>query len=213
MSMKIEKRFTVEAPPERVWAFLTDPERVASCLPGAAITEKVDDRTYKGTMKVKLGPVSASYRGRLRFESLDPDSRTAELSGGGEDTKGKGGAQMRMTSRLEETDGGGTDVHVVSDVEVTGMLAQFGRGMIVDVSDQMFEKFTAKMREQLAGVGTGVEAAEGPEEGNDDALNVGSVGLETGKRAIGRAFRRLSGRGDGDEEQAGNGNEDEREAR
>lgn len=210
MAIRIEKRFTVDAPPEAVWAFLTDPERVASCLPGASVTEKVDDRTYAGTMKVKLGPVSATYKGRLRFERLDPESRIAELSGGGEETKGKGGAQMRMTSRLEETDDGGTDVRVASDVEVTGLLAQFGRGMIDDVSDQMFEKFTAKMREQLEGEGGVATAAR--EEGEEDALDVGSIGVEAGKRAIGRAFRRLSGGGNHGEDGDGNGNGDGREA-
>lgn len=195
MAIRIEKSFTVEAPPERVWAFLVDPERVASCLPGAAITGKVDEDTYAGTMKVKLGPVSASYRGRLRFDRLDRESWTAELSGGGEETKGKGGARMTMTSRLEET-AAGTEVSVVSDVEVTGILAQFGRGMIQNVSDRMFETFTSRMRDQLEDDGAGGTAGSLEE---DEALDVGSVGVEAGKRAIGRAFRRLSGRGDEDE--------------
>lgn len=204
MAIRIEKTFTVKARPEKVWAFLTDPEKVASCLPGAAITEKVDDRTYAGTMKVKLGPVSASYKGRLRFDRLDPEARVAELSGGGEETKGKGGAQMKMTSRLAEKDGG-TEVQVVSDVEVTGILAQFGRGMIDDVSDQMFEKFTGRMRASLEGDGSDSAPA-----GDEEALNVGSIGVEAGKRALGRAFRKLSGHGDGDED---NGTEDGREER
>lgn len=211
MAIEIEKSFHVDAPIERVWAFLIDPERVASCLPGAEITEQVDDDTYKGTMKVKLGPVSAKYNGRLRFERLDEASRTAELSGGGEDTKGKGGAQMKMTSRLEEADGGGTDVHVTSNVDVTGMLAQFGRGMIDNVSDRMFETFTSRMREQLEGDETGPGAERG--ERGDEALDVGSVGVEAGKRAIGNAFRKLSGRGDDDEDDEPTGNGDGEEAR
>lgn len=207
MAIRIEKTFTVKAPPGEVWAFLTDPEKVASCLPGAAITEKLDDRTYAGTMKVKLGPVSASYKGRLRFDRLDPEAMIAELSGGGEETKGKGGAQMRMTSRLEEVDEG-TGVHVVSDVEVTGILAQFGRGMIDDVSDQMFEKFTAKMRASLEGDRSGAPAGDGEKE---EALDVGSIGVQAGKRAIGRAFRKLSGGGDEEENEAGT--DDGKEAR
>lgn len=205
MAIEIEKSFHVDAPIEEVWAFLIDPERVASCLPGAEITEQLDDDTYKGTMKVKLGPVSARYRGRLRFERLDPESRTAELSGGGEEAKGKGGAQMKMTSRLEEADGG-TDVHVTSEVEVTGMLAQFGRGMIDNVSDRMFETFTSRMREQLEKGGDGSNA-EGADD--DEALDVGSVGVEAGKRAIGRAFRKLSGRGDDEDDGSGTGNGEE----
>lgn len=198
MAIRIEKTFTVDAPPEKVWAFLTDPERVAACLPGAAITGKVDEKTYAGTMKVKLGPVSASYKGRLRFDRLDPEARVAELSGGGEESQGKGGAQMKMTSRLEEKDGG-TEVHVTSDVDVTGILAQFGRGMIQNVSDQMFDKFTAKMRSDLEGGGAATAAGE-----KEEALDVGSIGVQAGKAAIGRAFRKLSGRGDD-----GNGTEEE----
>lgn len=213
MAIRIEKTFHVDAPPGKVWAFLTDPEAVASCLPGAAITEQVDDDTYAGTMKVKLGPVSASYRGRLTFERLDADARIAELSGRGEDTNGKGGARMKMTSRLEEA-AGGTEVHVASDVEVTGMLAQFGRGMIENVSDQMFERFTAKMRERLEGEAAPGPAGEDAGEDDDEALDVGSVGVEAGKRAVGRAFRKLTGRGDeNDDEADGNGNGDGREAR
>jgi len=147
--MQIEKSFVVRAAAPAVWSFLIDPYRVASCLPGAAITEKVSDEEYKGTMTVKVGPVTASYRGKLRFDRLDEAAGEAELSGSGQETKGKGGADMRMKSRVVARSPQETEVTVVSDVNVFGILAQFGRGMIQDVSDQMFGKFSDAMRRQL----------------------------------------------------------------
>jgi carbon monoxide dehydrogenase subunit G len=149
MGIPIEKTFVVRAPAGAVWDFLTDPSRVARCLPGAAITEKVDDQTYGGTIIVKVGPVVASYRGKVRFEKLDAASREAEITASGQETKGKGGADMRMKSRVSEHGPGEAEVSVISDVNVVGVLAQFGRGMIQDVSDQMFQKFTDGMRREL----------------------------------------------------------------
>lgn len=182
MAIPIEKSFVVKAPADRVWEFLTDPYRVAKSLPGAAITEQLDDQTYAGTMTVKVGPVSASYKGQVRFERLDSDARVAELTGRGLDVRGKGGADMRMTSRLVERGPGETEVMVTSEVSVTGILAQFGRGMIQDVSDQMFEKFTEGMRAELEGGGQGA--------GKADALDVASLGAAVGKKALGRVVRR-----------------------
>ncbi len=150
MGMEITKTFVVQAPAAAVWDFLTDPYKVASCLPGAAITEKVDDSTYTGTMTIKVGPVTASYRGKMRFERLDAAAMEAYLAATGQETKGKGGADMRMKSRVVAKGPEETEVTVVSDVNVMGVLAQFGRGMIQDVSDQLFQKFSDGMRRQLA---------------------------------------------------------------
>ncbi len=149
MGMQIEKSFVVGAARSAVWDFLVDPYRVAKCLPGAAITEKVNDQEYAGTMTVKVGPVTASYRGKLRFERLDAAAGEADLAASGQETRGKGGADMRMKSRVVERSPGETEVTVVSDVNVFGILAQFGRGMIQDVSDQMFQKFSTAMRREL----------------------------------------------------------------
>jgi carbon monoxide dehydrogenase subunit G len=155
MGIPIEKSFVVAAPAAAVWDFLTDAAKVASCLPGAAITGKEDDSTWVGTMTVKVGPVTASYRGKLRFERLDAAAREAEIAASGQETRGKGGADMRMKSRVVERGPRETEVTVASDVNVVGVLAQFGRGMIQDVSDQLFRKFTEAMRRQL-------EAEEAP---------------------------------------------------
>jgi len=161
MGMQIEKSFVVNAPFSAVWDFLTDPAKVASCLPGAAITEKIDDRSYAGTMTVKVGPVTAGYRGKMRFERLDRDAGEAEIVASGQETKGKGGADMRMKSKVVERAPGATEVTVTSDVNVVGVLAQFGRGMIQDVSDQLFQKFSTSMRRELE---TAPAAAPAPAE-------------------------------------------------
>src|SRR3954462_11684652 len=130
MGMEITKSFVVQAPAAAVWDFLVDPYRVARCLPGAARTEQGDDSTYVGTMTVKVGPVTASYRGKLHFDRLDAEAREGELSASGQGTQGKGGADMRMKSRVAPRGPAETEVTVVSDVNVVGVLAQFGRGMI-----------------------------------------------------------------------------------
>src|SRR5436309_11331926 len=162
MGMEISKSFVVKAPKAAVWDFLTDPYQVAKCLPGAAVTDKVDDQTYAGTMTVKVGPVTASYRGKLRFERLDEAAGEADITASGQETRGKGGADMRMKSRVVERAPGETEVTVVSDVNVMGVLAQFGRGMIQDVSDQLFQKFTDAMRRELETPAAAVPEAAPP---------------------------------------------------
>ena len=147
--MEISKSFVVKASPEAAWNFLTDPVRVARCLPGAAITNQVDERTHAGTITVKVGPVAATYKGTMRFERLDPQARTAEIVASGQDMRGKGGAQLRMTSALVERAPGETEVTITSHVNVMGLLAQLGRGMIQDVSDQMFATFVTAARAEL----------------------------------------------------------------
>jgi len=149
MALEITKTVVVKAPLARVWDFLVDPQSVARCMPGAAITGRLDERTYGGTMTVKVGPVSSSYRGKVVFERLDPLTRTAQIVATGQDVRGKGGADLRLTSRLREMGPAETEVTAVSQVNITGILAQMGRGMVEDVSDQMFQIFSQRLREEL----------------------------------------------------------------
>ncbi len=195
MAIEITKTFVVKTPVALAWNFLTDPRRVASCLPGAAITDYLDNNTHAGTITVKVGPITATYKGALRFERLDPVARTAEVRASGQDVRGKGGAEMRMTSRLVEIDSGETQVIVASDITVMGMLAQFGRGMIQDVSDQMFQRFVEAMRAQLevpsgALANASSSAVPGVPSVAAPALDLVSVGSQAAARAVGRAFRR-----------------------
>lgn len=208
MGIPIEKNFVVHAPAQAVWEFLTDPRKVAGCLPGAAITEQLDEQSYAGTITVKVGPVTASYRGKMRFERLDPVAREAEIVGSGQETKGKGGADMRMKSRVVETGPNETEVTVTSDVNVVGVLAQFGRGMIQDVSDQLFRKFTEAMRRDLeapvepvpapAAAVPGETAAAPvpaapapptPAPPKEEVLDVGALGAQAAGRAAVRFFQ------------------------
>jgi carbon monoxide dehydrogenase subunit G len=189
MALQIEKTFVIDAPRTAAWAFLTDPYRVVRCLPGAAITEKVDDQTYTGTITVKVGPVSASYKGKVRFERLDPVAGTAEIVASGQDIRGKGGADMRMTSRMADIAPGRTEVTATSQVNVTGILAQLGRGMIQDVSDQMFQKFTEAMRAELSSKTAPETALPGPAP-EAAPIEVVSFGAGVLRRAARRSARR-----------------------
>ena len=162
MALEITKTFVVKAAPAAVWAFLIDVRRAAGCMPGAAITDRLDDRTYAGTMKVKVGPVTASYKGKIVFERLDEAAHTAEIVATGQDVRGKGGADMRMTGSLKDIGNGETEVTALSRVNITGILAQMGRGMIQDVSDQLFQMFSQRMCAELETVPQAAQAAAPP---------------------------------------------------
>ena len=163
MAFEVVKTFIVNAPQDAVWAFLTDPHKVARCLPGAAITDQVDDRTYNGTMTVKVGPVTTSYKGKVVFERLDTATHVAEVVATAKDIKGKGGADMKLSSSLKELGPGETEVTAVSKVNITGLLAQMGRGMIQDVSDELFQLFSERVRTELSTPEVPVGAAPEPQ--------------------------------------------------
>jgi len=193
MSLRIDKRFVVKAPAPAVWAFLIDPYRVARALPGAAVTGKVDEQTYEGTEVVKVGPVTASYRGTMKFERLDPASRSAQIVATGQDVKGKGGASMRLESRVVEVGPGETEVVASAEVNVTGALAQFGRGLIQDVGEQIFEKFTQSVRAELEGAARqdGARDAAAPAAPAAPVpVDVVALGAGAAARAAGRSVRR-----------------------
>ncbi len=193
--MEITKTFTVKAAPAAVWSFLTDPQRVARCLPGAAIGEQLDDKTYTGTMTVKVGPVSSSYKGKVTFERLDPSTRTAEIRASGQDIRGKGGAELQLTSSVRDVGGGQTEVTAVSQVNITGLLAQMGRGMVQDVSDQIFQMFSERMRSELeapanAAAPSPPGAASAPVSAAAPALDVVALGGTAARRAAKRLAQR-----------------------
>ncbi len=149
MAVRIEKRFRIDVPIEEVWNFLSDPRRVVTCVPGAQITEALNERTYLGSISVKVGPSVTDYKGEVTIERLDPQNHEMELVGRGKDVLGKGSASMRMTGRLRSLAEGGTEVTGISEVNVVGVLAQFGSRMIQEVSNQMFAEFTANFERQL----------------------------------------------------------------
>src|SRR5215469_3312307 len=150
--MKLEQSFEVDAPLERVWQTLIDVEHVAPCLPGAAVTGRNDDGSYNGTFTVKIGPTTASYTGKLEMENIDEASHTATMQAQGTDKRGQGGAKATIFSKLALADGQGTRVDVVTDYQITGRLARFGRGgMIEDISERLLKEFAKRLQASLAG--------------------------------------------------------------
>jgi uncharacterized protein len=159
--MKLEQSFTVAAPVEQVWDMLVDVERVAPCLPGAEITGQGPDGSYEGNFTVKLGPTTASYRGSLRMESLDEASRTATMHAKGTDKRGQGGANATIVSTMRQ-EGEETVVDVVTDFTITGRLARFGRGgMIEDISKRMMRDFSQCLQASMASEPAPAHAAAG----------------------------------------------------
>ena len=147
--MKLEHSFDVQAPVERVWEALIDIERVAPCLPGAEITESADDGTYKGNFTVKLGPTTASYRGELHLEQVDEAARRATMSASGQDKRGQGSAKATIVSSVRG-EGETTHVDVETDFTITGRLARFGRGgMIQDVSNRLLRDFAQCLQRSI----------------------------------------------------------------
>lgn len=148
--MKLEQSFTVDAPVDVVWEALIDIERVAPCLPGAEVTEAADDGTYKGVFTVKLGPTTASYNGVLKMEEVDAAAHRATMHARGTDKRGQGSATASIVSEVRE-DGAGTRVEVVTDFTITGRLARFGRGgMIEDISNKLLGDFASCLQASLA---------------------------------------------------------------
>jgi carbon monoxide dehydrogenase subunit G len=157
--MKMEQSFEVKAPIDQVWDLLIDLERVAPCLPGAAITERDDEGTYHGTFQVKLGPTTAAYRGQIRLEDVDKASHTATMKAHGSDKRGQGGANATIVNKLVATEDGGTRVEAVTDMTITGRLARFGRGgMIEDISNRLMRDFADCLQKGLVGDGAEPEA-------------------------------------------------------
>jgi uncharacterized protein len=168
--MKLEQSFEVDAPLDQVWEALIDVERVAPCLPGAEVTEVTEDGTYRGTFTVKLGPTTAAYRGELKIEDRDEAAHRATMRASGTDKRGQGGAKATMVSTLSEEDGM-TRVAVETDFTITGRLARFGRGgMIQDVSNRLLRDFAECLRSGLERPATeGTAAAANLPEGGGPA--------------------------------------------
>jgi carbon monoxide dehydrogenase subunit G len=147
--MKLEQSFEVRAPVERVWETLVDIERVAPCLPGAEIAEAGDDGSYRGTFSVRLGPTTAAYRGELRMEELDEAARRVVMRASGQDKRGQGSAKATIVSTMRE-EGEATRVDVETDFTITGRLARFGRGgMIQDVSNRLLREFADCLQQKI----------------------------------------------------------------
>ena len=187
--MKISNEFTVGVPADEAWSVMLDLERIAPCLPGAAIQESEGDE-YQGTMKVKIGPITANYKGTAKFEETDEENRRAVLKATGRDARGQGTASATIVSTLHE-EGDDTRVKVETDMRLTGRAAQFGRGIAQDVATKMLEQFAECLEREISGGAAAREAAAAPtsEEGGngagpqeeEEAPPVASVGGTAGR--------------------------------
>ena len=147
--MKLEHSFQVDAPTDKVWAALIDIENIAPCLPGAEITEAQEEGTYKGNFQVKLGPTTAAYRGTLKLDSVDEQAKSVTMNANGQDRRGQGSAKATIVSSLSEQDGK-TQVDLSTDLTITGRLASFGRGgMINDVSNRLLRDFAQCLQQKM----------------------------------------------------------------
>ena len=177
MAIQIEKTFQVEEPIAQVWSLLSDPRRVATCVPGASITEQVDEKTYKGTISVKVGPSATDYKGELQIVRLDSENHEIEIFGKGQDVKGRGSASMKMTGKATAYGSGGTEVMSVSEVNVVGILAQMGARVIQEVSNVIFAQFVKNFQAQLRSPSDAAPAEAKP-------LSAGAVAWAAAKGAF-----------------------------
>ena len=160
-SLEIEERFELDAHPDEAWAYLTRPERIVVCLPGAELTEVVDERNYVGGVKVKLGAVAMDYQGTVEFTELDPEQRVIRMEGKGRERRGGGTVTLAMEGTVHELEGGRCEVTVVADIQLAGKIVRFGRGMIQVVTAQIFKEFTACLAAELASGKARREASDG----------------------------------------------------
>jgi carbon monoxide dehydrogenase subunit G len=174
--MKINNEFTVGAPVEQAWDVMLDIERIAPCLPGAAIQGEKGDGEYEGTMKVKIGPITANYKGTVKFEEVDEGSRRAVLDATGRDARGQGTASATIVSTLQEEDGE-TKVNVETDMKLTGRAAQFGRGIAQDVATKMLDQFASCLEEEITSGGQR-ETAAATESAPSDTTSDGAAPQE-----------------------------------
>jgi uncharacterized protein len=147
--MELTNEFRVPVPVDRAWAVLTDVERIAPCMPGAQLQE-VEGDEYRGIVKVKVGPITAQYKGKARFRELDAEAFKAVLLAEGRETRGQGNANATITASLTP-DGDATRVSIVTDLAVTGRVAQFGRGVLADVSTKLLDQFVACLEADVLG--------------------------------------------------------------
>jgi carbon monoxide dehydrogenase subunit G len=171
--MKLENVFVVPVPVEQVWPALLDIARVGSCLPGAVIEAGGEDGTFRGTMKIKLGPVTTVYEGIARLQDVDADTHTASIAVQAREAKGQGTAAAVITNRLVP-ENGGTRVVAETDLNITGRQAQFGRGIMQDVAGKLLGEFAVRFEAELRAderpEPAGPTAASEPE-----ALDLGGV--------------------------------------
>ena len=187
--MRFSNEISVDAPPDELFEFMSDPEKVVTCLPGASV-EGRDGDDWRGAMSVKVGPIKASYEGTLRFLELDPEARRAVMRARADEASGQGQAEARITSEVEERDGASC-LRMETDLQIRGKVAQFGRGAMEQVAGRMLERFADNVEQAIRG--------ETPEAAGEAAAGAAAPArperrLVGARRRRGRLRRRLPDR-------------------
>lgn len=196
--MRLENSFDVPVAPAEAWRILTDVERVAPCVPGAKLTEVLDDDAYKGTMQVKLGPVSLAFDGKAQFTERDDDAHTAKLHANGRETRNRGTADADVIFALEPQ-GDGTLVRIETELQLSGPVAQYGRsqGVILSVSEEMIDRFATALKRDILTADTTAapdEQKASPVTDTPPPASGVSIGFGAMLRMIRRFFTNLFGR-------------------
>jgi carbon monoxide dehydrogenase subunit G len=199
VAFEIRETFQVQAPIDTVWKFVMDPQQVVTCMPGAALDQVVDAQTFLGTVKVKVGAITATYKGRVQFTQIDHQGHNMQMLAEGRETGG-GMAKGTMSAHLRALSTGQTEVVVEASVDLTGRLMQVGRGMIQGVARLLFQQFAKSLQQRLetpqAPTSPGVALPGGmaavPEA---QPIRIVPILLQTLWSAIKGFFRRLFGRG------------------
>ena len=195
--MELTNTFRVAVPVDEAWTLLTDLERIAPCMPGAQLTE-IEGDEYRGVVKVKVGPITAQYKGAAHFVDRDDTAHRAVLRAEGRETRGQGQAAATITAQLVP-DGDGTEVSVLTDLVVTGKVAQFGRGVLADVSSKLLGQFAASLEAEMTApdspAATPVEPSDAGADGDADADAGGDPGASSAPSAMpGTGVRRIDSR-------------------
>jgi len=196
VAIEIRETFQVQAPIERVWKFVLDPHNVAACMPGASLEQVVDEKTFVGNIKVKVGAVMAAYKGRVELTEIDETSYTVQMKAEGTESGG-GTARGTMRSKLVTLPDGKTEIVAEASVDLTGRIMQVGRGMIQGVSKQLFQVFVKNARAQLEAEAAAAAAGAPPPPPpmkQEEAINAVALLFKTLWAAIVSFFRHLFGR-------------------
>ncbi|MFM8944038.1 MAG: SRPBCC family protein [Actinomycetota bacterium] len=180
--MLIENEFSVKAPIDSVWATLLDVEKVAPCMPGAELTETVDERNWKGKVSIKFGPVGLAFAGTVEMVSRDDAAHRVQLHAKGMEAKGKGAASATITSWLEPGADGATTVRMQADITMTGAVAQLSRGLLPDVSKRLTAEFADRLQATMSG--------EAIAAGDGNSINALGLGVKAVGGAIAGVFRK-----------------------
>ena len=180
--MELKNEFRVGVPIEQAWGTLTDVEYIAPCMPGAQLTE-IDGEEFKGQVKVKVGPITAQYKGVAKFKEKDESQYRLVLDASGRDTRGAGNAAAEVTAEMT-ADGDGTNIVITTDLKVTGKVAQFGRGVMADVSEKLIGQFVESLEQKLLESSEREQGSESTSEDDDSGTPDEAVAGDSGPRKI-----------------------------